>query len=142
MKRTAEQNKILHKLISDLNINKELKMELVYEFTGGRETSSAEMGIDECASLISHLQEIHRQISGYNNLCLIKLRWRFYYTLRTKGYLPELKNEEAMSNLDNMCIKIWHKAASNMDKQELNRYIGIVNHWKNKQICQKSKIPA
>ena len=137
MHRTLEQNKILHKLIGELRIDTEMKANLIYQFTDGRESSSAEMSVDECGSLISYLQGIFNQGKNRENTIINKLRWRFFYTLRDKGYLPDLKNDDAMDSLDAMTLKIWHKSASQMNAKDLTSHIGIVKRWKNKKPCQK-----
>lgn len=56
MKRTAKQNNELHYLIGQLGIDAEHKEELVYQYSNGRTTSSAEMIIPECQALINHLK--------------------------------------------------------------------------------------
>ncbi|MFC5408032.1 hypothetical protein ACFPMF_01835 [Larkinella bovis] len=56
MQRTVNQNSRFHTLISLRKIEKEEKQELVKAFTGGRETSSSKMTIDEMAALIDHLE--------------------------------------------------------------------------------------
>lgn len=60
VKRTIHQNKVLNAIISRLNIGTEVKQDLVYQFTNGREISSAKMSFEECQALINHL----------NNLCV------------------------------------------------------------------------
>lgn len=58
MIRNNHQNTVLHKLIADLNIDKETKADLVLQFTQERETSSAKMLVSECQELINHLNII------------------------------------------------------------------------------------
>lgn len=60
MKRTPSQNKQLHALCGKLNISSEQKADLVYSYTNGRETSSAEMFIPEAQALINALNHIGR----------------------------------------------------------------------------------
>lgn len=62
MYRTKEQNKTLHALLGELNIDVEQKEELVYQFTQSREKSSSKMLITECQAMINHLKAIK---SGY-----------------------------------------------------------------------------
>lgn len=58
--RNNKQNAALHALVSELNIDSEQKEELVYQYTNGRTTSSSKMLINECQSLINHLNSIKR----------------------------------------------------------------------------------
>lgn len=58
MLRTPDQNRQLHTLLGKLSIDAEVKQELVYEFTAGRETSSSKMEVKECQALINHLNHI------------------------------------------------------------------------------------
>lgn len=56
MLRTAKQNIIFHSLIGKLKIDKETKAGLVFQFTGERTSSSAEMMFTEMQNLIHALQ--------------------------------------------------------------------------------------
>lgn len=60
MYRNQSQNKRLHQLIGELNIDNEQKEELVYQYTNGREKSSAKMLMNECQSLINYLDLIKK----------------------------------------------------------------------------------
>jgi len=66
MLRNKQQNKALHLLVGELNISSEMKEELVYQFTNGRETSSSKMLVNECQSLINHLNHIKNGTSATN----------------------------------------------------------------------------
>ncbi len=55
MKRTLDQNRRLHALKGELMLDHEVFEDLVYQFTGGRETSSKEMLMEECQAMINHL---------------------------------------------------------------------------------------
>ena len=57
-KRTNKQHRQLFALCNKLRIEKEQREELVYKFTNGRETSSAEMLEPECDKLIAHLHSL------------------------------------------------------------------------------------
>jgi len=54
--RNQVQNKQLHLLVKELNITPDNKEELVYSFSNGRETSSANLTHAECQGLINHLR--------------------------------------------------------------------------------------
>lgn len=56
MLRNNTQNKRLHALITKLGIDGDAKEELVYNFTGTRETSTSKMEVSECQNLINHLE--------------------------------------------------------------------------------------
>lgn len=60
MLRTINQNRQLHALVNKLGINKETKEELVYEYTKGRSSSSADLNLDECQALINNLNHMAR----------------------------------------------------------------------------------
>lgn len=55
MKRTPEQSKAIHTLLSQKNLM-EVKAELVLSFTDGRTESSRELEFDEAKALIRHLK--------------------------------------------------------------------------------------
>ncbi len=61
MVRTAQQNSRLHLLLGKLNVEKETKEDLVYQFTSGRETSSSKLEFKECQALIDHLGRLTKQ---------------------------------------------------------------------------------
>lgn len=61
MIRNAQQNKRLHLLIGELNIDKEAKQDMVYQFTNKRETSTAKMNVVECQNMINHLAQLKKQ---------------------------------------------------------------------------------
>ncbi len=56
MKRTNQQNKLLHGLIKDLGINSDIKAMMVSQFTNQRTESTAEMLYYEVQSMIEALQ--------------------------------------------------------------------------------------
>jgi hypothetical protein len=62
MLRNNTQNKRLHALITKLSIDAEAKEELVYNFTGTRETSTSKMEVSECQNLINHLEVATRNL--------------------------------------------------------------------------------
>ena len=63
MLRNNTQNRRLHLLITKLGIDDEAKEELVYNFTGTRETSTAKMEVRECQALINHLEAAKRNLT-------------------------------------------------------------------------------
>lgn len=58
MQRTISQNKRLHALCNALGVDKEAKEDLVYQYTKGRTTSSAQMLMPECEALNNNLQHL------------------------------------------------------------------------------------
>jgi hypothetical protein len=54
--RTAWQNRILHALLGKLNIDQELKEDLVLQYTNGREKRSSGLTVEECNALIGFLK--------------------------------------------------------------------------------------
>lgn len=64
MLRNKSQNSRLHALFTNLNIDAEMKAELVLQFTNNRTERSSKMLIDECQALINHLSSINAQANG------------------------------------------------------------------------------
>lgn len=60
MKRTLEQNKRLHTLLTSTGLSDD-KRDLVSAYSTGRTTSSAELTEDECRQLILHLEAIEKE---------------------------------------------------------------------------------
>lgn len=58
MLRNKSQNNRLYALFSTLKIDKDMKAELVLQFTNNRTESSSKMLLDECQALINHLSSI------------------------------------------------------------------------------------
>ncbi len=137
MARTPEQNKKLHTLLNLLNIDVDLKQELVRQFTNQRSISSKDLTVPECASLISYLERISGNEMERTRVVLAKMRFGLYFKLRDKGYLPSVASSEAMQKLDNFCIKVWNTPATNMNETRLASLLGIVRKWnQKKQTCQ------
>lgn len=55
MKRTQQQNKQLHSLLTSAGIDSDTKAEMVYRFTNGRTEHTSEMSSAECKELIKAL---------------------------------------------------------------------------------------
>ena len=133
MERSLEQNKKLHTLISLLKITPEEKEELVWQYSNSRTNSSKYLTMRECAELISNLEKISGNVTARSVIIHQKLLWRFYYTLRDKEYLPSITGDEAMTRLDNFCLKVWNIKASDMDDKGISKCLGIIRKWKNKK---------
>ncbi len=58
MKRTLSQNKRLFQLLNKLNIDECTRYDMVFNATGGRTTSSAELTVNECSALIKALENV------------------------------------------------------------------------------------
>ncbi len=54
--RTPQQNKLLHSLLKELGIDKDIKEDLVLQFSNGKTDRSSHMTKEECQALIDHLQ--------------------------------------------------------------------------------------
>jgi hypothetical protein len=111
MLRTESQNKRLHLLIGKLAIGAEQKEELVYEFTGGRETSSAKMEVRECNALIGHLEILSGQSTA----------------TKTKGYGFTQVNDAA-NKMRRKILSIvhelgWELPGGKIDWARLNEYL-------------------
>lgn len=55
IKRTTNQNRALHKLLSKHRFTNEDKAEMVFDVTNGRTEHSSEMSFDECNAMIERL---------------------------------------------------------------------------------------
>ena len=141
MQRTADQNKALYALLGALKIQEDQKEALVWSYSKERTVHSSELYVEECEKLISFLKSMQEQLKSRKDTATAKMRFRFYYILRDKGWLPVLPNNEVMQHLDAFTSKIWHKAASQMNEKELGTHIGIINRWKTKSPCPKSLTP-
>ena len=64
--RTYKQNKELHFLINKLGIPDDVKGDLVFQFTGGRSRSTADLKIAHAARMISFLREKEREFNLKN----------------------------------------------------------------------------
>lgn len=123
MYRNNKQNAALHSLIGELNIDTEQKEELVYQYTNGRTTSSSKMLIDECQSLINHLNAIKKGMTprpdkwkeNIENVMRRKILAICHELQWTKGGKVDLPR------LDDWLIKsgMYHKKLNDLTAKEL-----------------------
>lgn len=64
MIRTNSDNRQLHWYLGNLNIQNDVKEDLVYQFTNGRETRSSAMTSEECQALITYLRGLKRKLEA------------------------------------------------------------------------------
>jgi len=130
MKRTARQSKIFYTLLKKLGIDADNKAAMVLSVSNGRTEHSSELSAEEMAILINRLQQLYRQTEQYRyDRVLNNTRWRLIYTMRDKGMaLPD--GTPDYERIHRYTQHYWGKHINKMTLTELNRYIGVVNHWK------------
>jgi hypothetical protein len=122
MLRTPKQNARLHQLLTKLNIDAELKQEMVYTFTDGRTKSSKELEYREATNLIKHLERSADQVKvPYNapDKTADRMRKKFLSVCHNLGWVTS-------SGLDWKHINDWllkygylHKSLNNYTTAEL-----------------------
>lgn len=123
MKRTAKQNRLLHKLLTD-TVAIAYKDNLVLQFTGGRTSKSSEMSVDECTALIKKLQELSNQ--QRNEIKLDKLRKTVISLYRTIGYNKDGKAD--MKRIYTDVKNYWGKDLNEYTEQELIKIISVLKN--------------
>jgi hypothetical protein len=83
--RTPAQNRRLHQLFAQLNVNDEDKAAAVALFSAGRTTSSAELAKDECKALITHL--VARKGLSAQEIAVKKMRSSVLHIVSDLGWL-------------------------------------------------------
>jgi len=101
MIRTSIQNKQLYLLLGQLNINSELKSDMVYTHSNGRVTSSSKMTVSECQSLINYLSSASSDTEEQKS-CNV-MRRKIIANLRKCGYTTGTKAD--MKRINDWCIK-------------------------------------
>lgn len=145
MKRTVQQNKQLHTLLSKLKIDMDTKALLVFQYTDERTKNSSEMDIYECQNLINHLRRMLNQ--GYvqipSNNCsddeqhLDRKRKRLIARFREMGY-NTVDNRADMQRINDTVKKHWHKGLNQFNEAELSKIIAVVEHKWIPNFYQKS----
>jgi len=132
MKRTPQQNVILHTLISKLKIDKETKSILAFQFTNERTSNSSEMDIYECNNLINHLRNMLNQNTIQTPVKqhlktdeMDKKRKRLIAKFREMGYNTE-DNRADMQRINETLQKHWHKSINEFEKIELQKIIAVI----------------
>lgn len=115
MIRNAQQNRMLHMLIGQLNIDRETKQELVYQYTNGRETSTAEMSVMECQGMINHLSSLTKGTVNKND----KMRKKILSICREMQWT--IKGDIDWKHLNEYLLKFGykHKLLNDYSSQEL-----------------------
>ncbi len=133
MKRTKKQNSRLHKLLTELNLNKEAeKSLLVLQFTDGKTGKSSEMTSKECSALIKTLENELQKLKNQNraerqfNDTNQSLRRNVFKLMYDIGFI--VNSETSAQKLD--VINKWIAKRLNLDKtlnelstEELNKLI-------------------
>ncbi len=132
MKRTLTQNKHLHKLLNQLNIDKETKASMVEQYTNGRTASSSEMNKNECQNLINALEnqkkstKVYVQYQRQHNTFKHGLRRKIFSLM----YELDFINSSNTNERKHYVINSWIKKKMNLNKklnyltvEELNKLI-------------------
>lgn len=132
MKRTSAQNLIFHALIKDLRIDKEAKMMLVREFSGGREESSANLTLFEMKNLIKALEE---QKLGK----LKKMRSKIINIAKDIGLTAPQSPRGGVSEVDwerlnKFLVSKFKKPLSQLNKEELRNACTALERWRDGQM--------
>lgn len=87
MLRTQTQNKKLYALLNRLGIDKQVKAELVRQFSHGRTDSTAQMNYMECQSLIAHLASQTKPLRQDLTEPVRRMRAKVVAIARDLGYI-------------------------------------------------------
>lgn len=118
MKRTAQQNKILHSLLAKLGISKEDKESLISKHTNGRTSTSTELFQHECENLMTELKSLVR---GVDRDACDKKRKKLISLAYGIGWTNE-QGKADMPRINKWCVKYgWkHKELNKYSSSELN----------------------
>jgi hypothetical protein len=127
MTRTLEQNKRFHTLISVLGIDAETKQELVYNASGGLNTSSKCLTYFEMEKLIDNLQVLFNRRHDEEIASVMKMRRKIF------SIFHDLLWEKPSGSLDYKRINDWflksgylHKSINDYKEQELPQLVSQV----------------
>lgn len=124
MKRSKRQNARFYSLISALNIDKELKDLLVYQYTSGRTTRSSDMEYGEMRLLLKELTE-DLLTNQKNDNKANKLRRKIISLFREMDYHTEAGKAD-MTRIKATCLKVWKKDFNEYNTEELSRIIAVL----------------
>lgn len=134
MKRTPQQNIILHTLLSQLKIDKEIKTILVCQYTNERTCNSSEMEMHECQNLINHLRNMLNQKpmqvpvkQHLKSAQMDKQRKRLIAKFREMGYNTQ-DNKADMQRINETLQEHWHKTINELEQMELQKIIAVVEN--------------
>lgn len=134
MRRSPKQNTILHALIGALGIDSETKETLVFSFTGGRETSSAKMTVQECQALIDHLNKYTKKKKPVDDEKAERMKRRIIAMCHEMGW-EKASGKIDMDHINNFCKEsgYLHKPLDNYTAKELPKLIyqfeKVYNHY-------------
>ena len=124
MKRSVRQSNQLHAIIGKLKLSADIKQQLVYDFTNGRETSTKEMEDHECDRLIVHLNGVARQMvqvvpvppPRFENTKSNVMRRKIISICHEMGW-KKPDNKIDMARVNAFCIERGHQ------HKELDKYL-------------------
>ena len=112
MKRTEAQNKQLFALLTEhgLGDNAEARAKLAKQVSEGRTTHTSELSVDECATIICHLEN---SLTARLEI-MRRMRWRLWFAFAESKYAEFCgsigRNGKRMPNynaIDAYCEKHW-----------------------------------
>ncbi len=131
MKRTIPQNKRLHFLLAKLGIDKYTCSDMVFNFTGGRTTSSAELTINECNTLIKKLEAaLYKDIKKQNRQIADlrqKARRTVFKLMYDCGFLDSSMNNTEKVNIINAFIKQRTRFKGILDSLSYEELGAVIN---------------
>ncbi len=120
MKRTLEQNKRLHQLLTTTGLTED-KASLVGAYSNGRTTSSSELLVGEADQLIAHLEAIAAEQTKYQAPRVIEDDPADRMRKKIIAKAHEMRWEVAGSRADMARINAWCREKS-FGKKPLNAY--------------------
>ena len=142
MKRTQQQNKVLHRLLSRLGISDESKADMVLSFTNGRTERSSEMTMGECQNMIVELEHLLDKSKTRENELKQTLRRNVFKLMYDLGYLNgNMSNTEKLSVINRWAADMLHydKDLNYLSIDELRRFINQLQAIRRNKNKQKKK---
>ncbi|WP_080058315.1 hypothetical protein [Spirosoma aerolatum] len=123
--RTKEQNSKFHTLLTLRHFDKEDKLALVQFYTGGRETSSSNMSMDEMAEAIKHLE-------GEQDASIRRMRAKIINVARDIFNLWPQDNwtQEHYDKLNVFLKKKFKAELSKLSYEQLRNAVTAVEKWR------------
>ena len=120
--RNYNQNKELHYLLGKLNIDKELKEDMVMRCTSNRTNSSSKMSVTECQALINELRHAAKQTPEYVKSDL--MRKKIISSFKKVGYTAKDGTADMLA-INNFCVKrgYLHKELNKYTYKELPKLV-------------------
>jgi hypothetical protein len=126
MKRTVEQNKLLHTLLGQLRYDAEEKAELVRTYTNGRSASSSELTSTEAKLLIGYLRQ---QADG----SIRKMRSKIINIGKNIGLTTQTGDIDWV-RLNVFLTKKFQKKLHELTRAELPKAVTAMKAWRDSKL--------